>query len=72
MLVAQQRDATLQVFTQDGSNACNLMDNEQHNTPRLVCHTSWILLLGVRSNSGPMLVKPGGHFNYVEPAGVVN
>ena len=72
MLVAQQRAVTLQGFTRDGSNACDLMDDGQQNPPRLLWHTSWLLLLEVRDVSEPMLVKPGGHFNYVDPAGVAN
>ena len=59
-------------ITQDGSNACNLMDDEQQNPPRLVWHEIWILLIEVRDNSETMIVKPGGHFNHVEPAGVAN
>ena len=31
-----------------------------------------ILLFEVSDDSEPMLVKPGGHFNHVEPAGVAN
>ena len=72
ILVAQQRAVTLKAFTQDGSNACNLMDDEQQNPPRLDWNASWILLLEVRDYSDPMLVKPGGHFNNVEPVGVAN
>ena len=72
MLVAQQRTMTLQEFTRDSSDACNLMDNEQQNPSRLVWHASWLLIFEVRENSEPMVVKPGGHFNHVEPASVAN
>ena len=72
MLVAQQRAVTLQGFTRDGSDTCNLMEDEQYNPPQIVWHASWILLFEVRDDSEPMLVKPGGHFNHVEPAGVTN
>ena len=72
MLVSQQRAVTLQGFTRDGSNACNLIDNQQQNPPRLVFHTSWLLLFKVRNDNKPMIVKPGGHFNHVEPVGVAN
>ena len=72
MLVAQQRAVTLQGFTLDGRNTCNLMDDEQQNPPRLVMHTIWILIFEICDDSEPMLVKPGGRFNHVEPAGVSN
>ena len=72
MLVSQQSVVILQGFTQDGRDACDLIDDKQHNPPRLVLHSSWILLLEVCNNSEPMLVKPGGNFNRVEPAGVAN
>ena len=72
MLVAQQHAVTLQVFTQDGRYVCNIMDKDQQNPPRLVWNASCILLLKVRDNSEPVLVKPGGHFNHVEPEGVAN
>ena len=72
MLAAQKRAVTLQGFTHDGSDACDLMDDEQHNPLRLVWHASWLLLLEVRNKSEPMLVKPGGHLNHVEPEGVAN
>ena len=72
MLVAQQRAVTLQLFTRYGSNARYLMDDEQQNPPRTVRHASWILLLEVRNDSKPMLVKPGGHLYHVDPARVAN
>ena len=72
MLVAQKCDANLQGFTQDDSNACDLMDDEQHNPPRLVWHTILLLLLKVRDDSEQIIFEPGGHFNHVEPAGVAN
>ena len=72
MLVAHQRDVTLQGFTQDGRDACDLMYDKQYNPPQLVQHASWILLLEVRDDSEPMLVKPGGHFDHVDPEGVAN
>ena len=53
MLVAQQRAVTLQGFTQDGIDACNLMDYKQQNSPQLLWHASWILLLEVRDDSEP-------------------
>ena len=72
MPVAHHRAVTLRGFTQDGSNACNLMDDEQQKPPRLFWHASWLLLLGVPDNSEPMIFKPGDHLNHVEPAGVAN
>ena len=72
MLVAQQRAVTLQLFTRYGSNARYLMDDEQQNPPRTVRHASWILLLKVRDNSDPMIVKTCGNLNHVEPSGVAN
>ena len=48
------------------------MDDEQQNTPRFVWNARWLLLLEVRNDSDPMLVKPGGHFNHVDPMGVAN
>ena len=60
MLVAQQRVVTLQEFTQDGSDACILMNNKQQNPPRLVWHAIWLLIREVYDNRDLMLVKPGG------------
>ena len=68
MVVAQQRVVTLQEFTQDGSDACILMNNKQQNPPRLVWHAIWLLLLKIRGNSETMLVKLGGHLYHFEPA----
>ena len=48
------------------------MDNKQQNPPRLVWHEIWLLLFKVRDDSEPMLVKPGGHFDHVDPEGVAN
>ncbi len=48
------------------------MDEEHQNTPRIVRHAIWLLFLEVRDDSKPMLVKPGGHFDHVEPACVAN
>ena len=72
MLVAQQRSVTLKGFTRYGSDACDLMDDEQRNPPLFVWHASWLLLFEVSDDSEPMLVKPGGRFNRVKPAGIAN
>ena len=72
MMAAQHRYVTLQGFTRNGSDACNLMDDEQQNPPQIVWHASWLLIFKVRNASEPMLLKPGGHFDHVEPAGVAN
>ena len=48
------------------------MDDKQQNPPQLVWHASWLLLLKVRKYIEVMLVKPGGHFNHIEPADVAN
>ena len=48
------------------------MDYKQQNPPQLGWHASWLLILKVRDKSEPMLVKPGGRLNHVDPAGVTN
>jgi len=48
------------------------MDEEHQNPPRIVRHAIWLLFLEVHNDSEPMLVKPGGHFDHVEPARVAN
>lgn len=63
---------TLQRFTRNGSDAGDLMDDEQYNPPRLIRHASWLFLLEVRGDSLPMIVKPGGHHNHVKSARVAN
>ncbi len=72
MLVAQQRTMPLQGFARDGNDARDLMDEEHQNPPQIVQHAIWLLFLEVRDDSEPMLVKPSGHFDHVEPARVTN
>jgi hypothetical protein len=48
------------------------MDEEHQNPPRIVWHAIWLLFFEVRDDSEPMPVKPGGHFDQVEPARVEN
>ncbi|CAK9211024.1 unnamed protein product [Sphagnum troendelagicum] len=59
-------------FARDGSDARDFMDKEHQNPPRIVWHAIWLLFLEVRDDSEPMLVKPGGHFDHVEPTRVAN
>jgi hypothetical protein len=70
MLIAQQRAMPLQGFARDGSDSRHLMDEEHQNPPRIVWHAIRLLFFEVRDDSEPMPVKPGGHFDHVEPARV--
>ena len=72
MLVSHQRSVTLQEFTQDVSDAHNLMDNEHQNPPQNFRHASWLLILKVCGYIDPMLVKTCGHLYHVDPACVAN
>jgi hypothetical protein len=48
------------------------VDEEHQNPPRIFRHTIWLLFFEVRDDSEQIPVKPGGHFNHVEPARVAN
>jgi hypothetical protein len=45
-------------------------DEEHQNPPRIVWHAIWLRFFEVRDDSEPMPVKPGSHFDHVEPARV--
>jgi hypothetical protein len=48
------------------------MDEEHQNPPRIARHAIWLHFFEVRDDSEPIPVKPGGHFDHVEPARVAN
>jgi hypothetical protein len=48
------------------------MDEEHQNPQRIARHAIWLHFFEVRADSEPMPVKPGGHFDHVEPARVAN
>jgi hypothetical protein len=48
------------------------MDEEHQNPPRIVRLAIWLRFFEVRDDSEPMPVKPGGHFDHVEPARAAN
>ena len=72
VFVAHQCYVTLQVFTQDVSYACNIIDDNRQNPPKMVWHASWILHLKIRTKRNLILVKPCGHLNHVQLASVAN
>ena len=72
MSVTQKCAVTLQAFTQDGSDAWDLMDEDQHNPPQILRNAIYLLHIKVRTDIKPMLVKPGSHLNHVQPVSVKN
>ena len=69
-MVSQKSVITLQGLAHDGSNARNLMDDEQQNSPRLVWHARQIIILELHDNAKMMFVEPGGHLDHAEPESV--
>ena len=63
---------SLQGFSCYNSDAHNITDDKKHKSPRLIWHARRILLLKLHVNSNPVLVKPVGHLDHVEPTRVTN
>ena len=72
ILVAKHRAVTLQGFTQDIRDACDIMDSDQYNQLRIVRNAIWLLHLEVHADNKKMIVKPGGQLNHGKPVSVAN
>ena len=72
VLVGQKSSVSLQVFSCDSSDAHNIMDGKKHKSPQLIRHARRIILLKLHVNSKPVLVKPVGRLDPVDPTRVTN
>ena len=72
ILVAKHRAVTLQGFTQDIRDACDIMDSDQYNQLRIVRNAIWLLHLEVHADNEKMIVKPGGQLNHGKSVSVAN
>ena len=63
---------TFQVFILNGSGSRYLMDENKHNPPQIIQNAGWLLNIKEWSDIYPMLVKPGGLLNHVQPDSVAN
>ena len=72
VLVAKHPAVTLQGFTKDIRDACDIMDGEQYNQLRIVRNAIWILHLEVHADNEKMIVKPGGQLNHGKSVSVAN